>query len=80
MTWNAVRHVPGSSSADNSGRMQVIRDKAEDDSFTTMVYLINAGMDYQFWQVGKRVKFSADNCVCQSDLPIDCTSHKGTPV
>lgn len=52
MTWNAVRHVPGSSSAPNSEVMQIIRDKKEDDSFNTMVFLINAGMDYQFWQVG----------------------------
>lgn len=51
MNWNAVRHVPGSSSTPDSHTMQVIRDKDKEGNFTTSVYLINAGMDYQFWQV-----------------------------
>ena len=52
MNWNAVRPVPGSSAGPDSHKIRVIRDKDADGNFTTMVYLINAGMDYQFWQVG----------------------------
>ncbi|WIA28788.1 hypothetical protein OEZ86_011320 [Tetradesmus obliquus] len=49
MNWNAVRHVPGSSSAAGSDVIKTIRDSKTD--FSVMVYIINAGCDYQFWQV-----------------------------
>jgi hypothetical protein len=39
----------GSSSAPGSDVIKTIRDSKTD--FTTMVYIINAGCDYQFWQV-----------------------------
>jgi hypothetical protein len=39
----------GSSAAPGSDVIKTIRDSKTD--FSTMVYIINAGCDYQFWQV-----------------------------
>eukprot|EP00879_Flechtneria_rotunda_P016255 GHRR01017007.1.p1 GENE.GHRR01017007.1~~GHRR01017007.1.p1 ORF type:complete len:385 (+),score=114.10 GHRR01017007.1:670-1824(+) len=49
MNWNSVRHVLGSSFAPGCEIIRAIYDKPGD--FNTMVFLINAGDDYQFWQV-----------------------------
>eukprot|EP00775_Hariotina_reticulata_P012352 gene12352-12486_t len=54
MNWNALRHVPGSSSEPGSDSIRVIRDGATTD-WNTFVMLINAGCDHKFWQV--RIKY-----------------------
>jgi hypothetical protein len=42
-------HPAGSSAAPGSDVIKTIRDSKTD--FSTMVYIINAGCDFQFWQV-----------------------------
>lgn len=51
MNWNAIRHVPGSSSQPNADTIKVVRDQATAASFNNMVMIINAGCDHKFWQV-----------------------------
>lgn len=49
MNWNAVRHVPGSSSDPDAETIKVIMDRR--GGFSSMVYVIHAGNDHMFWQV-----------------------------
>jgi len=49
MNWNAVRHVPGSSSQPNADTIKVIMDQR--GRFKSMVMIINAGCDQMFWQL-----------------------------
>jgi hypothetical protein len=51
MNWNALRHVSGSSTEPGADRIRTIRDGPWSD-WGTYVMLINAGCDYNFWQVG----------------------------
>ena len=50
MNWNAVRLVPGSSSAPGADMIKSVVDY-DPPGFSTHVMMINAGCDYQFWQV-----------------------------
>jgi hypothetical protein len=49
MNWNALRHVPGSSSDPDADTLKVILDKR--GGFSSMVMIIHAGNDHMFWQV-----------------------------
>lgn len=49
MNWNAVRHVPGSSTDPDADTIKVIMDRR--GGFSSMVMVIHAGNDQMFWQV-----------------------------
>ena len=54
MNWNAVRHVPGSSALPAAGLLHSITDGPDmpHPTWRHRAYLINAGDDHEFWQVG----------------------------
>jgi hypothetical protein len=57
----------GSSAAAGSDVIKTIRDSKTD--FTTMVYIINAGCDYQFWQVRASAGSTQHFLCCWQPMP-----------
>lgn len=63
--------LAGSSSAAGSDVIKTIRDSKTD--FSVMVYIINAGCDYQFWQV--RLRQPTHSKACSAASALTCSSR-----
>lgn len=62
MNWNAVRHVPGSSTDPDADTIKVIMDRR--GGFSSMVMVIHAGNDQMFWQVCAWARTTAVCSLC----------------